>query len=276
MTNNRSFQRNPRVDIADPRMIGFPPRFPRWTDQRWSAVLQGSDVRDPFRDPYAEHSPAERFDLRPADFLDHARANSPTRPGSTVSEFASWIYSLYAPKRREAALAAGLSAEAVIFQRRASLVARPAFARISDSKWGLVHNGLRLNDQNVTDIPFFSIPGLQIEGRSLTASPDLLYVHQSTKAALLVEIKFTGAYIPTNLWPNVWAQLWAYSKIPLVSLAPSVKAVAEVWGPEGSITTTHGFDRQIFLRCTSSRDPRAVAFDLFFSELFRHYGGRIS
>ncbi len=41
--------------------------------------------------------------------------------------------------------------------------------------------------------------------------PDLVFKHKKTGEVLIVEIKVTDAEIPDGGWPNLRAQLWAYS-----------------------------------------------------------------
>jgi hypothetical protein len=83
----------------------------------------------------------------------------------------------------------------------------------------------------------YLISSLEIDGRPLRASPDMVFQEvlpaggDTDKHAriIIVEIKCTNAEVPPRLWPNVRAQLWAYSKIDEFSDASEIILVGEVW-----------------------------------------------
>ena len=85
-----------------------------------------------------------------------------------------------------------------------------------------------------------------------------------------MEIKFTRQAITTNLWPNVWAQLWIYAQIPTAIAAPRVTVIGEIWGewyaPEKKL-------RAVGLRASVRRNPRERTYDRFFRMLFGIYCG---
>jgi hypothetical protein len=136
------------------------------------------------------------------------------------------------------------------------------------TKWRLIHNGLHL-DGSVDRSAYFEIPGLHAATRPVYGSPDLIYQHSETGAAVIVEIKFTRKTIPTNLWPNVWAQLWAYSKIPLLKDSKSVDLVGEVWGRNDSRSTR--LTEELYLRSVVRRPASVPAFERFFYTLYGIY-----
>lgn len=238
---------------------------------RWEAVHNDRDIRDPFD----SEGPRSPFHTGASDFLRLARSHPPSKRGQTVSDFTSWIYSLYTSRTDSLALEYGLKMERPIFRERSKLTSDKVFSWIEPSAWELLHNGLRIADVNGNRVASMEIPDLKVDGSAIHASPDLIYVHKTTRAAILIEIKFSLAKIPTNLWPNVWAQLWAYSKIPELQSAPSISAVAEVWAEQFDQGHLKSRGATLYLRATKRKNPRNAAFDRFFTELFRIYSGQL-
>jgi hypothetical protein len=236
---------------------------------RWEAVHNDRDVHDPFD----SGEPASPFHIGASDFLQLARSHPPSKRGQTVSDFTSWIYSLYTSRPDSLALQYGLKMEQSIFRERSRLIADKVFTWIEPSAWEMLHNGLRISGTTATRVPSLEVPDLRVDGCSIHASPDLIYVHKTTRAVLLIEIKFSLARIPTNLWPNVWAQLWAYSKIPILQSSSNISAVAEVWAERFEQSHSKSRGATIYLRATKRRNPRSATFNRFFTELFRIYTG---
>ncbi len=180
-------------------------------------------ILDPFR-----RSVEEPYWFKPSTFLRLAADQAPKEPIGTVSEFAGWVYSLCAPPQSKATLHHAKSVEAPIFDKRPELWLDSFMVEAPSTKWHPTHNGLHTG--NITGFRHFEIPTLSVGGEPLRASPDLVYRHSETKSTVIVEIKFSRRPIPSNLWPNVWAQLWAYSKIPSLTESPTLSVVGEIWG----------------------------------------------
>ena len=171
------------------------------------------------------------FELIPSEFLRRAQASPPENPQPTASAFSQWIYSLYgrasgSKEDREA----GRTVEKSVWDRRKDTFGcnDNAFLRRTGSDWTLVHNGLQIDDAEKSE--YFSVKSLVVNKEPLRASPDLIYINGKTSEALIVEIKYSRLLITSNLWPNVWAQLWCYSQIDIVSNARKTTVVGEVWG----------------------------------------------
>lgn len=224
------------------------------------------------------------FQLHPNRFLDEARRNAPHSPEASVSAFAGWVYSLYGTAgSKPEDLEKGLAAERKIFQlgtpdpRRGarkilSSCDNTALSR-SPAGWRQVHCGLHL-DPEKNEIPFSSIRALTVRGEPLRASPDLIYKNARTGAIVIVEIKLTLMSIPSNLWPNIWAQLWCYAQLPVATQAPQVTVVGEVWGEVYKWSRLSRANLQwLALRAMVHRDPRAPSYDRFFRQLFDIYRG---
>jgi hypothetical protein len=109
-----------------------------------------------------------------------------------------------------------------------------------------------------------------VGGRALRVLPDLIFENTKTGARMIVEVKHSYMTIPTNLWSNIWGQLWCYSQITDIKSSPCVTVVGEVWGDK---TYHRRGDRHVYLRASVRRDPRAAAFDQFFRILFDIYRG---
>jgi hypothetical protein len=244
-------------------------------------VLFGSvRVQDGFdfsRNRGRGYSGRQPFKIVPSEFIRHARRMRPEKPEATVSAFASWLYSLYSnaygdEEDRER----GKALEPAIFKRRkmAQGSVNDGYLRSIGSEWRLVHNGLHLPGQD--GVAWFSIDHLRVNGEALRASPDLIYRHPRFNEVMIVEIKHSFMQIPSNLWPNLWGQLWCYSQLDIARSANRVTVVGEVWG-EGISWGKRGkhlySENTLYLRASERRDPRVPAYDRFFRTLFEIYSG---
>lgn len=232
----------------------------------------GADVK---QDP-------EPFKLVPSEFLKRARAMTPQEPEPTASAFASWVYGLYGvPGTNDEDLQRGIEGEKLLSRfgedtrfdsRHGWIGATPSSLAARGDGWRLVHQGLHLTEKPLT---CFEVDALRVNGTPMRLSPDLVYRNQQSGQVRIIEIKLSRLPVPTNLWPNVWAQLWCYSHIPLALSAPEVVVAGEVWGDWMSrITKDRYLVRFMGLRSVVRRDPRATSYDRFFRELFNIYSGR--
>lgn len=238
--------------------------------RRWRLLNGEGALEDPL-----QVEPASRFHVSGAEFIRLACSKPPKFLEPTVSAFADWIYSLYTVAPAKLVLERGRQAEFDIQLKRNARARRvDSMSDVPVSDWKLEHNGLNLLTtskplRGPQEYAYFEIPSLQVCSQPLRASPDLLYRHRKTKDAVLVEIKFSNKAIPSNLWPNVWAQLWAYAQIPQLEDSPTIRAVGEVWG---EVADARKFP-PVCLRRVVVHDPRDAVFDSFFRELFDIYRG---
>ena len=234
-----------------------------------------------FRDPFDFNWDKEKFKINPRDFLKKAKYKKCT-PGNTVSSFSDWVHSLYARAGDEHLKRLGLSKEITIFKARKLFLESRFIATIPKNDWRLIYNGLhKCPEERFDSAGSFMIPALVINGKPLTASPDLVFRNNVTGEIIIVEIKYSNRFIPSNLWPNVWAQLWAYSHIPDFQDSPNITVVGEVWGDNLFVTRyfkslrkrefnqCEAFDA--YLRASVRRNPRDERFYSFFKELFDIY-----
>lgn len=222
---------------------------------------------------FESRSNSPPFRIAPSQFLANARARRPVHAEPTASKFAQWLYSLYAdafgsPQDRED----GKQAEEAILAAR-----RRAYSCVDDQvlsesfpDWRLVHNGMHMAQGAQPN--YFAIDDLRIAGEALRVLPDLVYRNQRTGEILIVEIKHSRMAIPSNLWPNIWGQLWCYAQLEQVRRAPRVTVVGEIWGDAWTrgnrkLSSSH----LVCLRASVRRDPRAAAYDRFFRALFDIY-----
>jgi len=213
------------------------------------------------------------FDLIPSEFLRRAKTRPPEDPQPTASAFAQWIYSLYGKASgSDEELEAGRAVEKSVWDRRKDTFGciDNAFLRKTKSDWTLVHNGLQVGEANKSE--FYSIKDLLVNGEPLRASPDLVYINDKNSEALIVEIKYSRLLITSNLWPNIWAQLWCYSQIDIAIKAQKATVVGEVWGDLEKIHANA--EGTLCLRASVRRDPRAPTYDRFFRKLFQIYCGK--
>lgn len=212
------------------------------------------------------------FHIVPSEFLKNARYQRPDNPEITASGFAQWIYSLYSNQLGNSRdLERGIAAEKHIFaaRQRAYVSTDPTLMRNRFPDWSLVHNGLNIDQHQAQK--FFTIGTLRVGGEMLRALPDLIYRNRRTGEFIIVEIKHSSMPVPSNLWPNLWGQLWCYSQIEQIRKAPKVTVIGEIWGD--AWTRGRYSKRLVSLRASVRRNPRAVPYNRFFRSLFNIYRG---
>jgi hypothetical protein len=164
-----------------------------------------------------EPASGQPFHIGHQQLLRDAKRHPPIAVGGSVSNFTDWIYRLYVPQKDYANLVRGLRVERDIAIQKIQVP--------NHSRWKLIHNGMGDNAKNA-----FSITALTINGAPMRGTPDLVFQEKDTRRILIVEIKVTEKDIPSDGWPNMRAQLWAYSKIDKWKDAPEVILVGELWG----------------------------------------------
>jgi len=230
----------------------------------------------PFYSHESEDAP-KTFKIIPSQFLRLAERNIPRQPQPTASGFSQWIYSLYAKAYgddddRERGIA--LEQQLIDLRKHAAYSLDNSFLRSLGSDWRLIHSGLHVHGDYPID--YFNIRELPVNGSPLRASPDLVYQNWRRSEILIVEIKNSRLPITTNLWPNVWAQLWCYAQISQALNARKVTVVGEVWGEHWTGQGGGKWNPRrpvVYLRASVRRDPRAPAYDRFFRKLFDIYRG---
>lgn len=172
-----------------------------------------------------EPAPGAPYRVSHDQLLFFAKKYPPKRAGQTVTDFADWIFRLYVPERDQASLLRGRHIEREI---AACQIPVP-----SHSRWKLEHRGMGNEGQT------FDISELAINGNPLRGKPDLVLREKGTKRILIVEVKTSEAHLSSDGWPNLRAQLWAYSKIDAWRDADEILLVGEIWGFTGSIRLRH-------------------------------------
>lgn len=174
---------------------------------------------------------------------------------NTVGHFTSWIYGLRFPEPDTSALLRGLAGERAVQLRKFKLP-RPC----TGSEWRLLHSDPLDGTGGSKRISL-----LEVNGRPLTGRPDYVLEHIPTKSLFIVEVKVTDKRLYSDGWPNLKAQLWAYSLIDeYVDRGMPIVLVGEVWNLDNS---------SVRLRQTlrwSASDPELCARN---EELFALYRG---
>lgn len=211
------------------------------------------------------------FELVPSDFIKKARHNRPSNPEPTASMFSQWLYSLYANAYGdEQDRIQGKTAEKFIQEERQKSYATTdrVIMRKNFPDWQLKHNGLGTNQSERPN--YYTINDLMVEGIPLRVLPDLIYENKRTRDIIIVEVKHSQMDIPSNLWPNIWGQLWCYSQMHEFRNSPNITVIGEVWGDKHY---TRQQAQNVYLRASVRRNPRAIPYDRFFRTLFDIYCG---
>jgi hypothetical protein len=172
--------------------------------KRWQGLLsQGAYGKNPFR-------------FNHAMLVRMGQLFPPEETGRTVTAFTDWIFRLYKPQRDYVALKRGAHFEREIAIKR---VRHP-----QHTGWKLIYDGMNGSEEHALPISELAINGDPIYGK-----PDLVFREKKTGRIMILEIKVSERDIPSDGWPNLQAQLWAYSKIDIWKDAPEVLLVSEVW-----------------------------------------------
>ncbi|MDT3680809.1 MAG: hypothetical protein ROZ64_18500 [Burkholderiaceae bacterium] len=237
-----------------------PPPWQKQCEQRWAALL--GEVK-PGGEPYRVTHEDLRERLALARHYARRRSGrAGAAPPNTVAAFSDWIIRLYVPQRRTAALISGLEGENAVLEHRLRVQkAKLEVPRWEHQGWKLVHDGIRGVFEGG-----LAISSLKVGEASMVGVPDLVFRERKTGRVLIVELKVSDAILPSNGWPNLRAQLWAYSRIEAWSAAPEVLLAGEVWSSERA-----GLQR----RATYHWRATDAALQSESRELFEAYGGHV-
>lgn len=208
-----------------------PPSWEKQCEQRWTALLGGTaTVGTPYR--FTHQRLLHLIELNhkfPRGRADGSGVLSPRTP--TVSDFAAWVLRLYTPPPNPLALVAGTIGERAVVDRREQINRRVKLEipRWEYGGWKLVHDGVR-----GTFDKGFPITSLTVDGVPLRGIPDLVFRERKTGRILIVELKVSSAELPSDGWPNLRAQLWAYARIQRWVTAPEILLAGEVWSHDSS------------------------------------------
>jgi len=136
-----------------------------------------------------------------------------------------------------------------------------AVSKAADGDWVLYLDGVRSHMNE--GLP---ISSLTIDGKPLRGVPDLVFRERRTNRILIVELKVSEAQLWADGWPNLRAQLWAYSRIDRWANAPEILLAGEVWAPR----RPEPLRRRTWLWNTADETLQTEN-----RELFEAYGGAV-
>lgn len=155
--------------------------------------------------------------------LKKAKFSPPKKTRAYASDFSDWIFSLYYHKRDAVALLHGQEHEQEL-ERLIKNKIRHEYPLSPHSNWKNIFYGMGSSESDAKTISELTVNGTPMRGK-----PDLVFQEKKTKRIIIVEIKASRTEIPSDGWPNLRAQLWAYSKIDEYKDAPEVILVGEIW-----------------------------------------------
>ena len=250
----------------DEGIIGIP-NTKDWQNRRLDVILGSEIPNDPWR-----RMTSSPFHLSAHELLERAVRAPPKHANPTASSFAEWIYSLYRYDFDPRILQKAKLAEDEIQGAKRTWTSDSKFQNFHLSAWRQIHCGMGASGTNENE-NIFQVPDLRLNNVPLRANPDLVFQSQDTGNIVILEVKFSMAKIPANLWPNIWAQLWVYSKIPEFASAPLITCVGEVWGENARGWSRYSLASSVYLRSTVRRNPRNLSFDKFFLRMFSIFNG---
>lgn len=178
-----------------------------------------------------------------------AKLRPPQWRGNRVTDFTSWIYSLYLMRADPKALSTGKTVERQVAARLSSVP--------ESMDWDLIY-------EDPLDQPprALRISQLLVEGKPLWGAPDIVFRNKSNGTITIVERKASNREIPTDGWPNLRAQLWAYAHIDDWVSTGNINLIGEIWGFQGN---------KVYLRKILRWDSSDESFNTPNAELFKLY-----
>lgn len=210
-------------------------------------MLLGDDGGDVSSEPY--RISADRIETV-------ARKHPPTSQGTAVTDFTRWIYSLYRPAPSMRTLDEGKSAEKQIEREHR----KPDYG---GEPWAKGWRRIFRDPLDGTGQPL-PISALKVGGRSLRGMPDLVFQEEGSGQIVIIERKATASPIPSDGWPNLRAQLWAYGHADKWQGAAGVTLIGEIWGRNGV---------RVYPRGAIRWEKSDSFFDEANHRLFELYGG---
>jgi len=203
------------------------------------------------------------------------RASPPTTPDHRISRFPDWVYQSshgrgYGSGSRSIAKEERM-ALGTFSHRQIDLFFHLAWTQNrltsrSPKDWEILHT--EADSQRLE--PYCS-SRLRVAGTSMRGFPDVVLRHRASGPVLIIERKTTyieDARIPESGWPNVEAQLWAYSWLDEWAAAPDALLVGQLWRRhQGGLVLCH--THPSWTRSDPGHHLRCLAW-------FRRYGGECS
>jgi len=180
--------------------------------ERWNALLFGQGARK-----------APPFKWSHSEIVRRAVRTPPREVRPTVTCFTDWIFGLYTTPADAKKLLDGRKGEGEVLRHRKGEIPIP-----SSSQWRLEYDGTEQSQQQP-----IVIPSLLLGDQAMRGRPDLVFREKRTNCLVIVEIKVSDAVVPSNGWPNLRAQLWAYSKINWN--ASEIRLAGEIWPLSGPL-----------------------------------------
>ncbi len=145
-------------------------------------------------------------------------------PTNTVTGFAKWIFSLY-QNTNSIAMQTGKSKEYEILNHKHKV---PSGAPFSDWEPLFIDRLLDESSESLT------ISILAVCDSPLLGKPDYVFHNKVTGKIIIVEVKVSDRTLPSDGWPNLRGQLWAYAHSDcILNLSSDIILIGEVWSPSG-------------------------------------------
>jgi hypothetical protein len=233
----------------------FPEHLPEWkTDlkkqwlekkrlQYWASYL-GKENFGTFGEPF-------RHSCKKLLMLASLSAHNNWR-GNRVTDFTKWIMSLYLGTPQRRSLVTGK-----LIERSVAKLATPS----QNNGWELVYK----DPLNEKPHPL-KISSLTVDGEALWGAPDLVYKNTSNSNLIIVERKASTREVPVDGWPNLKAQLWAYSRIDEFLQFSTIHLIGETWAEESGELVKRAIQHWSWKDEQLDSDSRC---------LFEAYGGKV-
>ena len=138
----------------------------------------------------------------------------------TVTSFTNTVFRLYQPKGSLRQLTEGQAAE----KHMSNFWLNRARGALTNEDWRLIYK----DHPNAESL---RISKLEFMNQPIWGKPDIVFCNENTNELMIIERKVVNDHvlIPGDGWPNLRAQLWAYSLADKFSSFEKIHLVAEIW-----------------------------------------------
>jgi hypothetical protein len=183
-------------------------------------------------------NPGSPFRIESSELLTASGKIRAGRDKSYVTTFSDWVFSTYSVTNlsadelefrakeevtidKDRLLDWKRSQEEQLDKHRGSYI-----EEVANDGWSVIYKHFGSHEADALRISALKLNN----GSCMYGKPDIVLHHKKTRKFLLVEVKSTRMiYVPSDGWPNLRAQLWAYSKADIFEEASDVILGAEVY-----------------------------------------------
>lgn len=222
-------------------------------EKRWKSYLcetPSNPKLEPYR--YSHQDVVRRVSKHQ---LDHTK----NHPQNRVTDFTNWIFEAIYGRSDATSKQNGKDGEREV--ARIKRLLRPSHVH---SDWQLIDRDPLQGTPKSREISL-----LKVGNDSLFGAPDYVFHSRTEDTILIIEVKVSNHAFPSDGWPNLRAQLWAYGNIDdYINRAKKIALIGEIWRKRFDIAVG---EQTFYLGATYRREMSDTEFCSQNEEIFEIY-----